>query len=91
VERGIFERRTYREAGSRPRDEYVLTEAGRSLSLVIGALSVWARTYRPREDSTSPRFSVPESGSVAHLAFVTADGTEVEPVQLVAARAPDHL
>jgi DNA-binding HxlR family transcriptional regulator len=87
VEQGLMERRTYHEAGSRPRDEYVLTEAGRSLSAVIAALSDWGRTYRPRPDGTSPQFST--DGQRAHLAFVTDDGDVASPADLVAKRMPD--
>lgn len=90
VEQGVFERRTYQEPGSRPRDEYVLTDAGRSLSLVIGALSAWGRTHRPRADGTSPEFRLPESGTPARLAFVSSDGEEIAPERLVAMRKPDH-
>jgi DNA-binding HxlR family transcriptional regulator len=90
VEEGVFERRTYREPGSRPRDEYVLTEAGRSLSLVIGALSTWGRTRRPRQDGTSPEFTLDGSETTARLAFLTADGQEVAPERLIARRMPDR-
>ena len=89
VDQGLMERRTYRETGSRPRDEYVLTEAGRSLSLVIAALSDWGRTYRPRPDGTSPQFSAGESGEPARLAFITADGEPASPAAVVAQRRPD--
>jgi DNA-binding HxlR family transcriptional regulator len=90
VDEGILERRRYQEAGSRPRDEYILTRAGRSLSPVIGALSAWGRTFRPRPDGTSPDFSLVDSGTPARLAFVTADGEEVAPDRLVATRVADH-
>lgn len=90
VEEGVLERRSYREPGARPRDEYVLTEAGRSLSVVIGALSAWGRVHRPRADGTSPQFHLPDSDATAHLAFVTADGEEIEPGRVVAVRTPDR-
>jgi DNA-binding HxlR family transcriptional regulator len=90
VEEGLMVRRTYQEPGSRARDEYVLTEAGESLSLVIGALADWGRAHRPRPDGTSPRFLVEESGIPAQLAFVTPAGDHVPPDQLVARRAADH-
>jgi len=89
VDEGLMERRTYQEAGSRPRDEYVLTAAGRSLSTVIAALSDWGRIYRPRPDGTSPQFSNGESGEPAHLAFVTGDGGFAPPAGMVAQRKPD--
>jgi DNA-binding HxlR family transcriptional regulator len=89
VDHGLMERRTYQELGSRPRHEYVLTEAGRSLSTVIAALSDWGRTYRPRPDGTSPQFSIAESGEPARLGFITADGEVASPAGMVARRRPD--
>jgi DNA-binding HxlR family transcriptional regulator len=90
VDEGLFERRTYREPGARTRAEYVLTDAGRSLSVVIAALAEWGRTHRPRPDSTSPRFFVEESDTPAQLAFVAADGSHVAPETLVARRTKDR-
>jgi DNA-binding HxlR family transcriptional regulator len=89
VEEGLMERRTYREPGDRTRDEYVLTEAGRSSSVVIEALAAWGRTYRPRPDGTSPRFALEDSGTVVRLAFVTEDGDHVPPGRLTALRTDD--
>lgn len=91
VDEGLLEPRTYREPGVRAREEYVLTEAGRSLSVVIGALAAWGRTYRPRPDGTSPRFALADSGAVAQLAFVTADGERVPPARLTARRTDDAV
>ncbi|RSM91896.1 transcriptional regulator [Kibdelosporangium aridum] len=89
VDEGLMIRRTYQDAGARARDEYVLTEAGRSLSLVIAALGAWGREFRPRPDGTSPRFLVEDSETPAQLAFVAADGGHVPPDRLVARRTPD--
>src|SRR5215471_14765208 len=48
VEEGIFERRLYQV---RPdRHEYVLTEKGRGLSVVIAALRQWGREWTEGED-----------------------------------------
>lgn len=47
VEGGVLERRPYRDAGDRAREEYVLTEAGRELSVVLLALGGWADRHRP--------------------------------------------
>lgn len=90
VEQGLMERRTYQEAGLRPREEYLLTEAGRSLSMVIAALASWGRTYRPRSDSTSPRFAVEGSDVPADLTFLTANGDQVPPSRLTARRVEDN-
>jgi hypothetical protein len=90
VEQGLLTRRTYQEAGTRARDEYVLTEAGRSLNVVIAALSDWGRTRRPLAEGTSPAFAVGTSGAPVRLAFVTGDGEQVAAEQLVARRTPDR-
>jgi DNA-binding HxlR family transcriptional regulator len=90
IEQGLLTRRTYQEAGARPRDEYVLTETGRSLNLVIAALSDWGRTRRPCPDGTSPSFAVEDSRAPVRLAFVTEDGDQVDAEQLVARRTPDR-
>lgn len=89
VDEGLMDRRSYQEPGVRARDEYVLTEAGRGLSLVIAALAAWGRTYRPRPDGTSPRFDLADEGAPARLAFLTPDGAEVSPARLTANRATD--
>jgi DNA-binding HxlR family transcriptional regulator len=89
VDEGLMERRTYRQPGERTREEYVLTDAGRSLSVVIGALAAWGRTHRPRPDGTSPRFAVQDSGTTVQLAFVTEDGDRVPPGRLTARRTDD--
>jgi DNA-binding HxlR family transcriptional regulator len=89
VDEELMERRTYQEPGLRARDEYVLTEAGRSLSLIIAALADWGRTYRPRPDGTSPAFDLEDTGAATRLAFLTPDGAEVSPSQLTARRATD--
>jgi DNA-binding HxlR family transcriptional regulator len=51
VEEGIFERRRYQE---RPvRFEYVLTEKGRDLVMVLGALGLWGQKWTKGPDTTS--------------------------------------
>ena len=48
VHHGILERRRYQERP--PRDEYVLTDKGRDLGPVLGALRVWGDTHAPLAD-----------------------------------------
>jgi len=45
VERGLMSRRSYKEEGSRPREAYVLTEAGRGLALTLMAMTQWGERY----------------------------------------------
>ncbi|MFJ6386974.1 winged helix-turn-helix transcriptional regulator [Streptomyces sp. NPDC091972] len=89
VEKGIFERRGYREPGERSRYEYVLTEEGRALNVVIAALADWGRAHRPLADGTSPRFTALDDGTVAELAFITPSGERLQPGKLVARRTED--
>lgn len=76
---GVFDRRPYRDEGSRERHEYVLTEAGADLHFVIAGLSRWGADNRPREDSTGPVYTDTITGEPLDVAFVTADGRRVEP------------
>lgn len=45
VERGLMSRTPYREDGSRTRDAYTLTEAGRALALTLMAMTQWGERY----------------------------------------------
>jgi DNA-binding HxlR family transcriptional regulator len=104
VEEGIFDRHGYRVDGARERFEYVLTDAGRDLNVVIAGLADWGRRNRPMRDGTSPRYlrrSGAEDAEFADrdiddlsvdeavLAFVTPEGDRVNPRELIATRAPD--
>jgi DNA-binding HxlR family transcriptional regulator len=89
VANGVLERRPYREPGVRARDEYVLSQAGRSLNVVIAALAEWGREHRPQPDGTSPRVTCAEDGVVAELAFVTRNGERIAANRLAARRTPD--
>lgn len=79
---GVFERVPYRDAGSRERHEYVLTPAGADLHFVIAGLSRWGEDNRPRVDSTGPVYSDSSTGEPLEVAFVTADGRRVEPMDV---------
>jgi DNA-binding HxlR family transcriptional regulator len=89
VDEGVLERREYREEGARARQEYVLTDAGRQLHLVIAGLARWGSENRPRSYGTSPVYVDPDTGERAELAFVTADGRRVDPAKLAVSQAPD--
>jgi DNA-binding HxlR family transcriptional regulator len=77
VDAGIFERRSYREPGSRERSSYHLTEAGSELKKVLAALSEWGAEHRPSEFGPSVLY-VDESGAEASLSFVSSDGTTLD-------------
>jgi DNA-binding HxlR family transcriptional regulator len=50
VEYGIMTREPYRDEGSRPRDAYLLTPAGRELQVVLGSLQQWGDSHLPWPD-----------------------------------------
>lgn len=55
----------------------MLTEKGRQLHVVIGALGQFGRDHLPRPGSTSPEYSDETTGEAVSLAFVTDDGRRV--------------
>jgi DNA-binding HxlR family transcriptional regulator len=75
VEGGVLERTSYKPEGGRAREEYVLTAAGRDLSLVLLALGGWADRHRPSELTSDLRFVDAETGeAVDSAAVVPATG-----------------
>ncbi|MCS5493135.1 winged helix-turn-helix transcriptional regulator [Curtobacterium flaccumfaciens] len=71
VDGGVLERTTYKPEGARAREEYVLTDAGRDLSLVLLALGGWADRHRPSERASDLRFVDADSGEAVEAAAVT--------------------
>lgn len=76
VDGGVLERTTYKPEGARAREEYVLTDAGRDLSLVLLALGGWADRHRPSERASDLRFVDAETGEAVEVAAVTVDAQE---------------
>jgi DNA-binding HxlR family transcriptional regulator len=83
VEGGVMERVGYKPEGGRSRDEYVLTEAGRELSLVLLAMGNWADRHRPSELTSDLRFVDSADGSDVAAAAAGADSGRVVPVERV--------
>ncbi|WXF90589.1 helix-turn-helix domain-containing protein [Curtobacterium flaccumfaciens pv. flaccumfaciens] len=54
VDGGVLERTTYKPEGARAREEYVLTDAGRDLSLVLLALGGLGRPAPPVRAGVGP-------------------------------------
>ncbi|KAA0097968.1 transcriptional regulator [Mycolicibacterium sp. P1-18] len=81
VTHGVLERRPYREPGRRERLEYHLTESGRQLQLVLGALGQWGDTYLPRPQGPSIERRSP-TGQAVRLCYVDESGAEVSPVDV---------
>lgn len=76
VDGGVLERTTYKPEGARAREEYVLTDAGRDLSLVLLALGGWADRHRPSERASDLRFVDAETGGAVEAAAVTVDAQQ---------------
>jgi DNA-binding HxlR family transcriptional regulator len=89
VEGGVLTRQAYKPEGGRARDEYVLTIAGRELSLVLLALGDWADRHRPSERTGDLAFVDAESGEPVTAAAVTRTSEEHVPTgRITAVRHP---
>lgn len=67
---GVLERRSYVEAGARPRDEYRLTSAGRELQLVLTALRQWGDRYLSGPEGPPTGFVHDDCGAPVRVAHV---------------------
>lgn len=77
VDSNVFERRPYRDEGGRERFGYHLTEAGRALLPVLGALVQWGDSYRASEFGPSRIYRNAATGEPLRVAFVTESGEVV--------------
>jgi DNA-binding HxlR family transcriptional regulator len=77
VEYGVLERVAYQDPGSRSRSAYVLTPAGRELSVVLAALQQWGDEHLPWPEGPSVLRRVRDSDRPVHVGFVDGDGREV--------------
>jgi DNA-binding HxlR family transcriptional regulator len=82
VSGGIFEKRAYRDDGSRERFSYHLTEAGQALNIVMAAIVQWGDTHNPSQFGAASLVVDSETDDPIELAFVAAGrgaipGTEV--------------
>lgn len=85
VEGGVLERTSYKPEGGRARDEYVLTAAGRDLSLVLLALGGWADRHRPSDLASDLRFVDAETGDAVEAAALTQGTSRRVPLERLAA------
>jgi HxlR-like helix-turn-helix len=78
----VLERRPYRKEGggrgSKERFAYHLTEAGRELRPVLGALIEWGDANRPPAHGPSSLLVDAETGRPVRLVFLDPDGNPVE-------------
>ncbi|MBM0125388.1 winged helix-turn-helix transcriptional regulator [Pimelobacter simplex] len=85
---GIVDRRPYREAGKRTRDEYVLTERGRGIFPVIVAMVQWGEGLRD-DHRTGVELVHRDCGTPLSVAVTCEKGHEV-PVDRAAVRLKDE-
>lgn len=76
VERGLMIREPYREPGSRTREAYVLTSAGKDLALTLLALMQWGDDHL-RDDAPPIAIVERKSGKPVRVELVTASGKVV--------------
>lgn len=76
TEAGILEKRAYREAKSRARFGYYLTEAGQEVKIIVGALQQWGDTHTPHPDGPLARRVNTQSGRPLRVAFIDDLGEE---------------
>lgn len=88
VEFDVLERRSYRAEGERERFEYLLTQAGRDLGIVLASLAQWGDTHRPTEFGPVVEHRERGTGDRLHVAFVTNEGREVALDSVEAVRGP---
>lgn len=91
VDAGILERRPYREAGEREREEYVLAEAGHALLPVLASISAWGDAYRPSGFGPAARYTDRRTGAPVRLAFIDADGGELTPGDVAVVPGPGFV
>jgi DNA-binding HxlR family transcriptional regulator len=71
---GILQRRTYQDEGARERPEYVLTDAGRDLLPVLGALADWGDAHRPIDAGPAVSYADAATGRPVTVSFVDEQG-----------------
>lgn len=87
VNAGVMTRRSYQEPGSRRRQSYHLTQAGRDLAVPLAALQQWGDDHNPPRGGPSVMRRSP-SGSPVRVGFLDQDDSVVQQDELsfVAAR-----
>jgi DNA-binding HxlR family transcriptional regulator len=77
VECGVMHRDAYQIAGRRTQYEYSLTEIGRELHVVVGALQQWGDQNLPLPEGPSVSRRSKKSSAPVKVAFVDEAGREV--------------
>lgn len=88
VAAGIMERRSYQEPGQRARESYHLTDAGRQLSLVLGALQQWGDAHV--QYTMEPAVFRTADGRPVSVRFVDDRGAVLAPDDVRVQRTASH-
>lgn len=83
VEQGVMEKAEYREPGARKRFEYVLTDAGRELVVILAALQEWGDRHLPWPEGPSLLRLEERTADPVHVGFIGSRGQEVLPQNVV--------
>jgi DNA-binding HxlR family transcriptional regulator len=75
---GLLRREPYREAGSRERLEYRLTDKGLDIYPALVALNEWGTRYHADPEGSPLRFAHRDCGADVRLTLVCAEGHEVD-------------
>jgi len=89
VDHGVLTREPYREAGSRARFSYHLTEAGLQLQIVIGALQQWGDDYLPYPGGPTVERVNRRTGRPLSVGFIDR-GRAVRDVDVAFVRTPAY-
>ncbi len=84
---GILEKSEYRNPGDRARADYHLTDTGRGLVVVLGALQQWGDENLPLRKGPAYGRRDRRTGDLLSVAFVS-DGGNVVPIEEVTIVAP---
>lgn len=79
VEAGVLEKRSYREEGARERPSYHLTESGRELRVVLGALAGWSNDHRPDPFGLGTVYRERATHEPVRVGFISAAGVPLDP------------
>ncbi|MFD9444698.1 winged helix-turn-helix transcriptional regulator [Streptomyces sp. NPDC060001] len=74
---GVLEKRPYREPGARERDEYRLTDKGRSLAPALVALNAWAERWLVNEPGPTVTLIHRDCGASVHAVITCTSGHEI--------------
>ncbi|MEP6478042.1 MAG: helix-turn-helix domain-containing protein [Rhodoglobus sp.] len=78
VDAGVLERRSYREEGARERSSYHLTESGRELRVVLGALASWTNDHHPAGFGAGTVYRDRETHEPVRVGFISATGVPLD-------------